>query len=31
MKKLFTIDTLDLIGFIAPSYGVRDLERYAMH
>jgi DNA polymerase III subunit epsilon len=30
MKKLFTIDTLDLIGFIAPSYDMRDLERYAM-
>lgn len=30
LKKLFTIDTLDLIGFIAPSYDMRDLERYAM-
>jgi DNA polymerase III subunit epsilon len=29
LKKLFTIDTLDLIGFIAPSYDMRDLERYA--
>ncbi|WP_044748788.1 PolC-type DNA polymerase III [Bacillus alveayuensis] len=27
-KPLF-IDTLDLIGFIAPSYDMRDLERYA--
>lgn len=30
LKKFFTIDTLDLIGFIAPSYDMRDLERYAM-
>ncbi|GAE46675.1 DNA polymerase III epsilon subunit [Mesobacillus boroniphilus JCM 21738] len=30
LKKLFTIDTLDLIGYIAPSYDMRDLERYAM-
>ena len=30
LKKLFTIDTLDLIGFMAPSYDMRDLERYAM-
>lgn len=30
LKKLFTIDTLDLIGFIAPSYDMRDLHRYAM-
>jgi DNA polymerase III subunit epsilon len=30
LKKVFTIDTLDLIGFIAPSYDMRDLERYAM-
>jgi DNA polymerase III subunit epsilon len=30
LKKVFTIDTLDMIGFIAPSYDMRDLERYAM-
>lgn len=30
LKKQFTIDTLDMIGFIAPSYDMRDLERYAM-
>lgn len=30
LKKFLTIDTLDLIGFIAPSYDMRDLERYAM-
>lgn len=30
LKKLFTIDTLNLIGCIAPSYDMRDLERYAM-
>jgi DNA polymerase III subunit epsilon len=30
LKKWFTIDTLDMIGFIAPSYDMRDLERYAM-
>lgn len=30
LERLFTIDTLDLIGFIAPSYDMRDLERYAM-
>lgn len=30
LRKLFTIDTLDLIGFIAPSYDMRDLHRYAM-
>lgn len=29
LKHLYTIDTLDLIGFIAPSYDMRDLERYA--
>ncbi|MFE8701819.1 PolC-type DNA polymerase III [Cytobacillus sp. FJAT-54145] len=30
LKNMFTIDTLDLIGFLAPSYDMRDLERYAM-
>jgi DNA polymerase III subunit epsilon len=30
LKGLETLDTLDLIGFIAPSYDMRDLERYAM-
>ncbi len=30
LKNFMTIDTLDLIGFIAPSYDMRDLERYAM-
>jgi len=30
LKGVFTIDTLDLIGFLAPSYDMRDLERYAM-
>jgi DNA polymerase-3 subunit epsilon len=30
LKNLFTIDTLDLIGYIAPSYDMRDLERYAV-
>ncbi|MDZ5471841.1 exonuclease domain-containing protein [Bacillus sp. 31A1R] len=30
LKNLFTIDTLDLIGFLAPSFDMRDLERYAM-
>ncbi|MFS0635120.1 exonuclease domain-containing protein [Mesobacillus foraminis] len=30
LRGLCTIDTLDLIGFIAPSYDMRDLERYAM-
>lgn len=30
LKNIFTIDTLDLIGFLAPSYDMRDLERYAM-
>lgn len=30
LKNFLTIDTLDLIGFIAPSYDMRDLERYAM-
>ncbi len=29
-KKPKTIDTLDFIGYIAPSYDMRDLERYAM-
>lgn len=29
LKGTFTIDTLDLIGFLAPSYDMRDLERYA--
>lgn len=29
LKNLYTIDTLDLIGFMAPSYDMRDLERYA--
>lgn len=28
-RKPLSIDTLDLIGFIAPSYDMRDLERYA--
>lgn len=30
LKNIFTIDTLDLIGYIAPSYDMRDLERYSM-
>lgn len=30
LKKQPTIDTLDLIGFIAPSFDMRDLQRYAM-
>ncbi|MGN7175512.1 DNA polymerase III subunit epsilon [Paenibacillus sp. FSL R5-0490] len=30
LKSFLTIDTLDLIGFIAPSCDMRDLERYAM-
>ncbi|MCM3707300.1 MULTISPECIES: 3'-5' exonuclease [Cytobacillus] len=30
LKNFLTIDTLDLIGFIAPSFDMRDLERYAM-
>lgn len=30
LKNFLTIDTLDLIGFMAPSYDMRDLERYAM-
>ncbi|MBY0148831.1 PolC-type DNA polymerase III [Neobacillus niacini] len=30
LKKIMTIDTLDLIGYIAPSHDMRDLERYAM-
>ncbi|WP_110112594.1 3'-5' exonuclease [Bacillus sp. CGMCC 1.16541] len=29
LKKLQHLDTLDLIGFIAPSFDMRDLERYA--
>jgi DNA polymerase III subunit epsilon len=29
-KKPISIDTLDFIGYIAPSYDMRDLERYAM-
>ncbi|WP_077215033.1 PolC-type DNA polymerase III [Bacillus dakarensis] len=29
LKDWFTIDTLDLIGYIAPSYDMRDLEKYA--
>lgn len=29
LKKPLTIDTLDLIGFLAPSYDMRDLEKYA--
>lgn len=29
LKNTFTIDTLDFIGFLAPSYDMRDLERYA--
>jgi DNA polymerase III subunit epsilon len=29
LKKQQTIDTLDLIGFIAPSYDMRDLHKYA--
>lgn len=29
-KKPTTIDTLDFIGYIAPSFDMRDLERYAM-
>lgn len=30
LKNFLTIDTLDLIGFIAPSCDMHDLERYAM-
>ncbi|PLS17754.1 DNA polymerase III subunit epsilon [Bacillus sp. M6-12] len=30
LKYQNTIDTLDLIGFLAPSYDIRDIERYAM-
>ncbi len=30
LKGMQTIDTLDLIGYLAPSYDMRDLERYAM-
>ncbi len=29
VKNFYTIDTLDLIGVISPSYDMRDLERYA--
>ncbi|MBM7704026.1 exonuclease domain-containing protein [Metabacillus iocasae] len=29
LKKLQHIDTLDLIGFLAPSFDMRDLEKYA--
>jgi DNA polymerase III subunit epsilon len=29
LKGMETLDTLDLIGYIAPSYDMRDLERYA--
>jgi DNA polymerase III subunit epsilon len=29
LKNFYAIDTLDLIGVIAPSYDMRDLERYA--
>ncbi|RTR32966.1 3'-5' exonuclease [Robertmurraya yapensis] len=29
VKNIYTIDTLDLIGVISPSYDMRDLERYA--
>ncbi len=29
-RKYLSIDTLDMIGYIAPSYDMRDLERYAM-
>lgn len=29
-KKPTSIDTLDLIGFLSPSWDMRDLERYAM-
>ncbi|WLR50689.1 3'-5' exonuclease [Bacillus tianshenii] len=29
-KKPTTVDTLDLIGFLAPSWEMRELERYAM-
>lgn len=29
LKGMQTLDTLDLIGYIAPSYDMRDLERYA--
>ena len=30
LKKNQVIDTLDLIGYLAPSYDMRDLHRYAM-
>lgn len=30
LKNFLTIDTLDLMGYIAPSFDMRDLERYAM-
>lgn len=29
VKNIYTIDTIDLIGVISPSYDMRDLERYA--
>lgn len=29
LKNIFAIDTLDLIGYIAPSFDMRDLQRYA--
>lgn len=29
-RKYKSIDTLNLIGFLAPAYDIRDLERYAM-
>lgn len=29
LKNFYAIDTLDLIGTVAPSYDMRDLERYA--
>jgi len=30
LKGMEAIDTLDLIGYLAPSYDMRDLERYSM-
>ncbi len=30
LKKPRTVDTLDVIGFLSPSWEMRDLERYAM-
>ena len=29
-RKYKALDTLDIIGFLAPAYEIRDLERYAM-